>query len=308
MDVLSDVLDTARVDSGMLFQTELTAPWGIHAGSREHLAFHVVTRGRCWLTVDGVAEPLVVETGDVVVLAPWRDHTLRDAPDTPARDIEDLVAAGAFCPIGASSVSDAAGTTQLVCGWFRFSDARSEVLLSALPIVLHAREQTTDAGLWLAQTVKMLSYESRGVRPGMTTVINRLCDALFVYVLRSHLATLPAEEPSWLRALVDPQIGVALQLVHDDPAAPWSVGKLAAGVGMSRSAFSAHFTKVVGEPPMQYLARWRLRKASAMLRDGDLDITLIASRSGYASAAAFGKAFTREHGVAPGAYRRAVRS
>ncbi|MDQ3734706.1 MAG: AraC family transcriptional regulator [Actinomycetota bacterium] len=309
MDVLSDVLDTVRVENGLLFQTELAAPWGIRAGSREQLAFHVVTRGRCWLAVAGMDAPIAIETGDVVVLAPWRDHSLSDAPDTPAHDIEDLVASGAFCQIGErqGSADPGVATTELVCGWIRLSDPRSEVLLSALPAVLHARELGSEVGPWLAQTVRMLSYESRGSHPGTTTVVNRLCDALFVYVLRSHLASLPPEKPSWLRALVEPQIGEALQLIHDDPGAPWSVDKLAANVGMSRSAFSARFTRTVGEAPMQYLARWRVRKAAALLREGTLDLTAIARRTGYSSAAAFSKAFTREHELAPGAYRRVNR-
>lgn len=307
MDVLSDVLDTVRVENGLLFQTQMTAPWGIRAGVRAQLAFHVVTKGRCWLSVDGIDSPIAVETGDVVVLAPWRDHTLRDSPETPARDIEDLVADGVFARVGdgAAPMQARPATTDLVCGWIQLSDPRSEVLLSALPAVLHVQELGSDVGPWLAQTVRMLGYEAHGHHPGMTTVINRLCDALFVYVLRGHLASLPADQPSWLRALIEPQIGAALQLVHDDPSAPWSVEKLAANVGLSRSAFSARFTGTVGEPPMQYLSRWRLRKASVLLRDGNLDLTAIARRTGYSSPAAFSKAFTREHGLAPGAYRRA---
>ncbi len=306
MDVLSDVLDMVRVADGMLFQTELVAPWGIRARPRQDLAFHVVTRGRCWLTVEGIDPPLAVDTGDVVVLAPFRGHTLRDAPGTPARDIEDLVAAGTFIQVGdrATVPEPTSGSTELVCGWIRLSDPRSEVLLSALPAVLHAGDMGGDVGPWLAQTVRMLSYESHARRPGMSTVVNRLCEALFVYVLRSHLASLPAEQPSWLRALVEPQIGEALQLMHDDPGAPWSVEKLAANVGLSRSAFSARFTMTVGQAPMQYLARWRLRKASALLRDGNCDLTTIARRTGYGSSAAFSKAFAREHAMAPGAFRR----
>lgn len=309
MDVLSDVLETVRVDTGMLFRTELAAPWGIRARSPEQLAFHVITRGHGWLSVAGERDPIAVESGDVVVLAPGRDHILRDSPTTPARDIEEMVASGAFCRVGdkpPATEPDTASTTQLVCGWFQFADPRGDVLLDALPAVLHAREQSTGAGPWLAQTVKMLSYESLAHQPGMTTVLNRLCDAMFVYVLRSHLAALPAQRPSWLRALVDPTIGVALQRMHDDPAAPWSVGKLAAEVGMSRSAFSARFTTLVGEPAMQYLARWRLRKAATLLRDSDQTLHAVAATTGYSSAAAFSKAFTREHGSAPGAFRRSA--
>ena len=130
----------------------------------------------------------------------------------------------------------------------------------------------------------------------MATVVNRLCDAMFVYILRSHLAALPAHEPTWLRALVDPQIGSALRFMHEDPSADWTVAKLAAGVGMSRSAFAARFTQFVGESPMQYLTRWRLQKAAALLRSGDVDIADVAARVGYESPAAFSKAFKRTIG------------
>lgn len=304
MDVLSDVLGTVHLDSGTLFRTELVAPWGIRVPPRDELAFHVVTRGRAVLQVDGIDTPRIVETGDVVMLAPRRGHTVRDAPGSPARDIMEMVADGSFRRPGDVPVVGDGPMTHLVCGWFGFSDDRSELLLAALPTVLHTRELETEDGLWLAQTVKMLSYESCAPRPGMTTVVNRLCDALFVYVLRSHLASLSAERPSWLRAIVEPRIGEALQLIHDDPGAPWSVAKLAAGVGMSRSVFSARFTRTVGEPPMRYLARWRLRKAAALLRTGGCDIRAVALQTGYGSAAAFSKAFTRATGVSPGAVRR----
>jgi AraC-like DNA-binding protein len=136
-------------------------------------------------------------------------------------------------------------------------------------------------------------------------VVNRLCDALFVFILRSHLAALGPEEPNWLRALVEPQIAEAVELIHEEPGAAWSVAGLAAAVGMSRSAFAARFAQAVGEGPMQYLTRWRVQKAAAMLRRGDGDIGQVAASVGYGSEAAFSKAFKRTMGTTPGAYRRA---
>lgn len=303
MDVLSDVLSTVRLESGVFFRSELRPPWGIRAGPRDDIAFHVVARGRAWLDVEGVPGAVAVEAGDVVLLAPGRAHAVRDHPDSPAREVAELVAERAFCR---PTDGDGDGATELVCGWFRFADERPEILLAALPPVLHARELATDAGPWLAQTVRLLCHESRAERPGTATVVSRLCDALFVYVLRSHLAALPPDRPSWLRGLVDPAIGRALELLHDGPAAPWSVAKLAAEVGMSRSAFAARFTGVVGVTPMRYLADWRLRRASVLLRTEPLSIDAIAARTGYGSAAAFSKAFARATGTAPGAYRRAA--
>jgi transcriptional regulator GlxA family with amidase domain len=172
--------------------------------------------------------------------------------------------------------------------------------------LIHVRGGDTAAGPWLAQTIRLLADEATADRPGATTVVNRLCDALFVYALRSHLATLAEDETTWLRALVDPQVGAALRMIHAEPAAPWTVAKLAAGAGMSRSAFAARFTDLVGEAPMGYVTRWRLRTAAIALRATRRDVAEVAASAGYESTAAFSKAFRRLIGEPPGAYRRAT--
>ncbi len=304
MDVLSDMLSTVRLKSTVFTQTQLTAPWGIRADGRDHFAFHVITRGRGVLDVDGLP-PVDVEAGDVVVVAPGRTHSLRDRRESPARDLMELLSSGAFDRrTGTAPAGEAGPTTHLICGCFRFEDMRHNVLMSALPTMIHTREMSSDVGPWLAQTIKLLAYESLAERPGMATVVDRLCDAMFVYILRSHLVAVPAQDPNWLRALVEPQIGSALRFMHEDPSADWTVATLATRVAMSRSAFAARFTQFVGESPMQYLSRWRLQKAAALLRAGDVDIADVAARVGYESPAAFSKAFKRTIGVAPGAYRR----
>jgi transcriptional regulator GlxA family with amidase domain len=183
---------------------------------------------------------------------------------------------------------------------------RGDRLISALPTLIHVRGGDSAAGPWLAQTIRLLADEATADRPGATTVVNRLCDALFVYLLRSHLATLPQDETTWLRALVDPQIAAALRMIHAEPAAPWTVAKLAAGAGMSRSAFAARFTDLVGEAPMGYVTRWRLRTAAVALRATRRDVAEVAAAAGYESTAAFSKAFRRLIGEPPAAYRRAA--
>jgi AraC-like DNA-binding protein len=287
MDVLSDVLDTIRLQSAVFVQTELEPPWGIHAAASDTFAFHIVTRGRCWLSVDGRPAERV-SAGDVLLLNRGRSHTLTDAPETPARPIP--------------------GATGLTCGCFRYDGAGSTLLMAALPIVIHTGTLGGELGPWLAQTVQLLAYESRRDHPGNETVVNRLCDALFVYLVRGHLQALRDGGPNWLRALIDPQVGVALRSIHEEPSAPWTVATLAARAAMSRSAFAARFAELVGETPMQYLIRWRLEKAARMLRDGGDGIAQVAARVGYDSEAAFNKAFKRSIGVAPGAYRRAARA
>ena len=301
MDVLSDMLSAVRLRSTVFAQTRLPAPWGIRAEGGDFFAFHVIVSGRGHLEVDGLA-PVEVEAGEVVVVRPRQVHSLRDRPDTPTVDLNGLLAAGVF---GLAASDPGPDATHLICGCFQFEDMRHNLLLSALPTMIHTREFASEVGPWLAQTIKLLEYESLSDRPGMATVVDRLCDAMFVYVLRSHLASVGNDESNWLRALVEPQIGVALQLLHDEPGRAWTVGTLAKRVAMSRSAFAARFKQVTGEPPMQYLARWRLQKAASMLRTGEFDIADVATRAGYESSAAFSKAFKRTMGLAPGAYRRA---
>lgn len=301
MDVLSDVLDTIRLQGTVFGGAELTPPWGIRAAPRDIFAFHVVARGSGWLEVADRA-PVRVGAGDVIVLARGHGHVLRDALDSPVRPLHELLAEGIFGrpPRGVP------GGTHLLCGGFRFEDPRRDVLLAALPPVIHTHELASDVGPWLSQTVKLLAHEAGREHPGSETVVGRLCDALFVYVIRSVLERLPEGEASWLRGLVDPQIGAALRLVHERPDEPWSVALLASRLAMSRSAFAEKFTRIMGESPMQYVTRWRIEKAAGLLR-GDAGLGEIAARVGYESDAAFNKAFKRSMGVTPGAYRRTLR-
>jgi transcriptional regulator GlxA family with amidase domain len=134
-------------------------------------------------------------------------------------------------------------------------------------------------------------------------VVSRLVDVLFVQALRTFIMSGSCKQGG-LRALADAQIGKSLQLVHEKPAEPWTVDGLARAVGLSRSAFAARFTDLVGEPPLEYVSRWRMTKAAELLRESDLSVLDVAERSGYSSEAAFNRAFKRHGGTAPARYRR----
>jgi AraC-like DNA-binding protein len=302
MDVLSDILENVRLRSMVFAQTELVPPWGIRAEPRSELAFHILTRGHCWFEVDG-EESVEVGPGDVLLLAPGRGHVLRDRPETRPRPLAKWIASGDFARAPAGDIPRAA---HLVCGVFHVDEVGGELLRSVLPPVIHARDLAQGAAPWIAETLRLVSYEAAGPRPGKDSVVNRLCEALFVYVLRGHLAGSGGQKSSWLRGLVDPQIARALTAVHERPEEDWTVASLAAAAGMSRSGFAARFQEVVGQSPIRYLASWRLQKAADLLRRGDATIDQVAARYGYESAAAFSKAFKRTIGLAPGAYRRAA--
>ena len=110
----------------------------------------------------------------------------------------------------------------------------------------------------------------------------------------------------WLRGLADSPIAAALQAIHADPAALWTVERLAAEVHLSRSAFAERFKAIVGEPPMQYVQRWRMQRAAHFMDAGNLPLKTIIAMSGYASEAAFRKAFHQWNGMLPSQYKEGI--
>jgi AraC-like DNA-binding protein len=318
MDVLTDVLETVRVVAACYGRLEATAPWGIRVRAGEDAKFHVVLEGRARLTVDGVGEPIELSAGDIVALPHGHAHSLLDDPSvTPALDLDPSVTPQPLeellvCrPRGDNSVLRVGGGGQastIVSGRFRFEDRKNNPLLSVLPPVITLRGEMGKSVRWLEPTLKFIACEAQSGRPGSQTVIARLADVLFIQIVRGHLASLPVNGSGWLGALADAQIGAALGHIHQNPEQDWTVQSLASKVAMSRSAFASRFMRLVGEPPLSYVTRWRMQKAANMLRDGKQTLAEVAAQVGYDSEAAFSKAFKRAVGSAPGAYRRSLRA
>ena len=194
--------------------------------------------------------------------------------------------------------------TTIIGGCFAVEDAEPVRLISALPAVIHVKGDRGTPVQWLEASLHFVASEMAAGQPGAQTVVSRLADILFVHAVRAYLAESGQDAKGWLRGLLDPQIGHALALIHQRPEAPWTVQSLATAVGMSRSAFASRFSELVEEPPLAYLTRWRMHKASRLLAGGTSGIGEVASRVGYEAEAAFSKAFKRWVGHAPGAYRR----
>ena len=308
MDVLTDVLNTVRVSAACQGRLELGAPWGVQVPAGEYSKFHVVIEGRGMLELEGEAEPILLEEGDLIALPHGDGHVIRDSPRTLARPMEELFRSNGQASCGGAVRLPGTGpTTSLVCGRLQFEDPRNHPVLSVLPRVVHLRSAEGRAIPWLESTLRFIACESSSDRPGADTVVNRLADILFIQIVRGYLASTPNDSRGWLRALTDPQIGSSLGIIHAEPEQSWTVATLASKVGMSRSTFAGRFSELVGEPPLHYITRWRMQKAAALLREGRATLADIADRVGYDSEAAFSKAFKRWIGSAPGAYRRASR-
>jgi AraC-like DNA-binding protein len=202
-------------------------------------------------------------------------------------------------------MGEAEPTTHLVCGYLGCDARPFNPLLAALPRVLHVASRDDDA---LRSLIALALGEARERRIGGETVLERLSELLFVDVIRRYIAAQPAEQTGWLAGLRDPIVGAALAALHAEPARAWDLELLAHATGSSRSVLAERFTELVGRPPMQYLTRWRMQLAAARLRSATDTIAAVAEHVGYTSEAAFSRAFKRETGVAPAAWRRALRA
>ena len=155
-------------------------------------------------------------------------------------------------------------------------------------------------------TLDLMAEETQRVLPGSEAVVSRLCDIVVIQAIRTWIERDPAAQTGWLGALRDQQIGTAIARIHSDPGHDWTVAALATEVAMSRSAFAARFTDLVGEPVMRYVTRWRMHTALDLLRGDDVTVAAVASQVGYESEAAFSRSFKRIMGTTPHAARRAA--
>jgi AraC family transcriptional regulator, alkane utilization regulator len=314
-DVLSDLLRVVRLTGAVLFRGELTAPWAFETMDSAHLAamllpgarrlvlFHVVAQGRCWIALpEGNPAPLA--TGDIVML-PYGDvHTMASERGQKPVSVAGLVKSTHW-NAGLPIVAHGGGgeRTRLICGFVHCDELLFNPLLKALPPLLHVRDpQMSDRSL-LAATARNLIDEVDAAHAGSACVLQRLTELLFIETLRGHMATLHPEAIGWLGALNEPMVGRALQALHADPAHPWTVEALVRRLGTSRSVLATRFKRLLGESPMHYLTCWRLQLAAQRLRDGSETIAAIAAQVGYESEAAFNRAFKRQAGEPPAAWR-----
>jgi AraC-like DNA-binding protein len=188
----------------------------------------------------------------------------------------------------------------------RFAHPAAGNLMKALPSTIHIEASRSSRLEWMQSLLRLMAAEAGELRPGGEAVITRLGDILVIQAIRAWMESDPAAQRGWLGALQDPQIGPAISSIHRDPARNWTVASLAQELAMSRSAFAARFTELVGEPVMSYVARWRMQVAVAALKDEGATVGQLADRLGYRSEAAFSRAFKRVIGVAPGAIRRSA--
>lgn len=306
MDVLTDLLNGMRSRNQMYGLLELSSPWGLNVTRLDRLSFYAVARGSAVLDTDD--KHLELAAGDLVLVGKGIDHTLRDHPSSIALPVAEIFARlGATCG-GVVPFGGGGRSTTILAGGFQFETTALEPLIANLPALLHVRSDDNAAARLIESTVQYMAAEMQAKPPGYELVSSRLADVLFVNALRIHVCDNLCESAAWLKALGDPKLGPAIQQMHELPAEPWTVQSLAKTTAMSRSAFAARFTDVLGISPLAYLTRWRMHRAAEMLVVETVNICEIASRVGYTTESAFSKVFRIHFGESPANYRRNRRS
>jgi AraC family transcriptional regulator, alkane utilization regulator len=306
-DPLTDILQTVHLQSTILGTAHFTAPWSIRIPNEDEdeSTIHVVVQGQCWLLLEDCSQQIHLQSGDLVILLEGREHIICDELTSPTVDLEEVIVRKPDPGYKRIAYGGDGSLTQLVSGTFKFrGDRTRNPLLSALPPLIHIKNEVGQFIPWLETTLQFIAAEIEINQLGCQCVLSRLADVLFIQAIRAYVAELPADQGNWLRALNDVEIGIALSLIHHHPDYAWTVASLAAKISISRSAFAERFNQLVGQPPMQYLTTWRMVKAENLLQESQLVIRDIATQVGYTSEVAFSKAFKRWAGIAPGVYRR----
>lgn len=304
-DVFNDVLQAIKLRSVVYFRSKWTAPWGYYSKAPSQPRFHFVVSGRCWFSSEDFIEPTCIRDGDLVIVAPGQPYSMRDELSSQTLLLEDLIKsqppdakkARVFCN------GNGGEATRMLCGRFLLEELSLNPLARSLPAVLLVRggSQASDS---LRSAFFIVENEFSTARPGAEAVVARLMDVIFLQAIRASFDWNHKHRPGWISALQDPAIGKAVVMIHASLSSALTVDALARESAMSRSAFAARFTQMLGESPISYVARWRMNRAAHLLGATEEKIAVVAQKAGYDSVTAFTKAFKQHLGLSPGAYRR----
>jgi AraC-like DNA-binding protein len=299
MDPLSDILALLKPHSYVSAGFEAGGDWSVQFPSYEGIKCNALISGQCWLAMEGVSDPVHLQTGDCFLLTKGRPFQLASDLSVPSIDANTV-----FEPARRGGIAKCNGGGDFFLAGSRFTlvGDHTDILLGILPPIIHIRNEADQAFLrWI---LKRMRQEVRDAQPGSSLVAEHLAHLMLVQALRLYLSEAVEGRVGWLFALADKQMGKAIDLIHADPARRWTLQELAQNIGMSRTAFALRFKETVGLTPMNYLTRWRMLLASERLATSRDKIPTIASALGYESESAFGTAFKRVMGCSPRQYSR----
>jgi AraC-like DNA-binding protein len=314
MDALSETLRVVRLVGAIFINARFTAPWCyqspradsaaplLEPGAERVVIFHLITEGNCFVEMDS-GQSVQLSAGDAVVFPQGHAHRMCSAPGLePAKGarLETVLSRRPRKLVYGGGGS----TTRLVCGYLACDARLARMLLSGLPPLLKVGVRGSNAGMWLEASVQYALAEARSPRPGGAGVLAKLAEVLFIEVLRLYMNEQSADQSGWLAAVRDRIVGAALTELHTRPAHTWTLEALARAAGTSRSVLAERFQHLVGSAPMEYLTQWRMLLAANLLCGSNAPLARIAEDVGYQTDTAFIRAFRREYGMPPAAWRR----
>jgi AraC-like DNA-binding protein len=299
-DVLTAVLNALQFRGKVFCYSKFTAPWAIRLKPKEYAHFHFFERGQGWVKLEATGAEIFAATGDLVIFPHGGSHLLGDNRKMKAVNVEELLPCRDVLTLHHGGGGE---ETTTVCGAFTFDNEIGNPILPLLPDLIHVQREQMQSAVWLEPMLGLLAHEAQHPREGSGSVIGHVTGIIFVQAVRAWIESQPQGAGGWLGALRDKQISSALNRMHQRPDEHWTIGKLASEVGMSRSPFATKFTKLVGEPPLAYLTKWRMNLAAGYLRDDQISIREIAERVGYESQASFTNAFKRQFSLSPREYK-----
>ena len=317
MDAISQALRSVRVTGAAFFSAEFKSPWGFDSPPTETVAsalavdgterlaiYHLVTEGTALVGVKGQPERSLA-AGDLVMFPHGHRHTMRNGRPREMHDMAQILPQLLAENVRDVRMGGSGSPTRFVCGYFGCDRHATRLFLSGLPPMITISIRDGTQANWLENSLLYAMTELARGRPGYAAVLAKLSEALFVEALSRYMHLMPPDSTGWLAAVRDPLVGGALAALHNEPSHPWTVAELARQVGGSRSVLAKRFMHLLGEPPMKYLAAWRLQLGARLLQTTGTKINQIAAEVGYESQAAFNRAFKREFGLPPDKFRRA---
>jgi len=314
MDALSETLRVVQLVGAIFINARFSAPWCyqspraasaaklLEPGAERVVIFHLITEGECYVEL-GAEAPLRLIAGDVVIFPEGDAHRMMSKPGLPPARGAPLADVLTRRP-RQLAYGGGGAITRLVCGYLACDARLARMLLAGLPPVVRVNVRGSNAGAWLEASVRYALAEARSPRPGGAGVLAKLAEVLFIEVLRMHMNEQGEGRTGWLAGVRDRIVGAALHALHRSPSHPWTLEELARAAGTSRSVLAERFQQLVGSSPIQYLTQWRMLLASNLLSRSNASLASIAHEVGYQTDTAFSRAFRREFGQPPAAWRR----
>ncbi|MGG1943336.1 AraC family transcriptional regulator [Trinickia sp. NRRL B-1857] len=299
MDTLSDVLSLLKLSSYVSGGFDVSGDWAVQFGPFEGIKFHAISRGQCWVCVDGEPAPLKVSAGECFLLARGKPFRMASDPSVEPIDFRSLVSQ---VKDGRIVTYNGGGEFLSMGGYFTLADGQADLLLNMLPPVIHVRDEAGSSTLrWC---IERMGDELRDPQPGGRIVAQQLATMVLVQALRLQLSGERSEGVGWLFALADKRMRAAISAMHETPGAKWTLQTLAEQAAMSRTTFALRFKELVGLSPMDYLTRWRMTLAANRLTQSRDSVAEIGLELGYESEKSFSTAFKRVMNCSPRRYGR----